>query len=184
MFQNKEKKELNTEELKKPASEEPASPTKRGLLNEIEQQLEECQKLRDEYLTGWKRERANFLNYKRDETERISELVKFANEGLILKILYILDNIYIAEEKLSPNLKKNQWVRGILRIKTQVLDFLKNQGVEEIKCLGEKFNPNFQEIVEETKKLCFEPGIVVEEIKRGYLLRGKVIRAARVKISK
>ncbi len=157
---------------------------KKDKIKKIEKQLEECQKLRDEYLNGWKKERASFLNYKKDETERIGELVKFANQGLILKILHILDNIYIAERKLPKELENNQWVEGVLQIKNQTIDFLKNQGVEEIKCLGEKFNPNLQEIVEETKKPGFEPGIVVEEIKKGYLLRGKVIRAAKVKISK
>ncbi len=162
----------------------PEKGKKKDKIKEIEKQLEESQKLRDEYLTGWKRERASFLNYKKEETERIGELVKFANQELILKILHILDNIYIAERKLPKELKNNQWVGGVLQIKNQTLDFLKNQGVEEIKCLGEKFNPNFQEIVEETKKLGFEPGIVVEEIKKGYLLRGKIIRAAKVKISK
>ncbi len=153
-------------------------------IEELKKQLEECQKLRDEYLTGWKRERANLLNYKKEETERISKLVKFANEELILKFLHILDNIYIAEEKLPPNLKENQWVRGILRIKTQILDFLKKEGVEEMKVLGKKFDPNFHEIVGETKKLGFEPDVVVEEIKRGYLLNGNVIRVAKIKISK
>ncbi len=162
MFQNKEKKELNT----------------------IESQLEKCQKLRDEYLTGWKKERASFLNYKKEETERISKMMKFANEELILKFLHILDNIYIAEEKLPPNLKENQWVIGILRIKTQILNFLKKEGVEEMKVLGKKFDPNFQEIVGETKKKGFEPGIIVEEIERGYILNGKVIRAAKVRVAK
>ena len=49
----------------------------------------------EEYLNGWKRERADFLNYKKDEMERIGQLVKYSNEELILKIIPILDNIYL-----------------------------------------------------------------------------------------
>ena len=153
-------------------------------IEDLERQLKECQKVRDEYLAGWKRERASFLNYKKEETERISKLVKFANEELVLKILHILDNICVAEEKLPPNLEENQWVRGILKIKTQILDFLKKEGVEEMKVLGKKLDPNFQEIVGETKKKGFESGIVVDEIKKGYFLNGKVIRPAKVRVSK
>ena len=150
----------------------------------IKKQLEESQKLRDEYLDSWKRERAAFLNYKKEEAERVGEFVKFANQELISKILPILDNIYIAEKKLPKDLKNNQWVEGILKIKSQILDFLKNQGIEEIKCLGEKFDPNFQEAIEEVKKSDSESGIIIEEIKKGYLLHGKVIRPAKVKIAK
>lgn len=150
----------------------------------IKKQLDESQKLRDEYLDSWKRERAAFLNYKKEEAERVGEFVKFANQELISKILPILDNIYIAEKKLPKDLKNNQWVEGILKIKSQILDFLKNQGIEEIKCLGEKFDPNFQEAIEEVKKSDSESGIIIEEIKKGYLLHGKVIRPAKVKIAK
>jgi len=184
MRKDKEKKKEDTiKEIKKPA------PKGRGSLNEIERQLAECQKLRDEYLNSWKKERASFLNYKKEESERISGLMKFANEELILKILPVLDNIYFAEKKLPKELKSNQWVEGILKIKTQILDFLKSQGVEEIKCLGEKFDPNFQEAVEEVepafaKASVGKSGIVIEEIKKGYKLHNKIIRPAKVKISK
>jgi len=155
-------------------------------------QLAECQKIRDEYLNSWKKERANFLNYKKEESERISGLMKFANEELILKILPILDNLEIAArqnflpENLSGQEKErfNQFIQGFLQIKTQILDFLKNQGVEEIKCLGEKFDPNFQEAVEEVEKKNTKPGTVIEEVKKGYKLNGRVIRPAKVKISK
>ncbi|MBZ9577625.1 nucleotide exchange factor GrpE [Patescibacteria group bacterium] len=143
----------------------------------LKKQLEEC-------LENWKRERAAFLNYKKEEAERVGEFVKFANQELILKILPILDNIYIAEKKLPRELKGNLWVQGFLKTKTQILDFLKKERVEEIKCLGEKFDPSFQEAVGEIKKPGSEPGIVIEEIKKGYTLHGRVLRPAKVKIAK
>ena len=74
--------------------------------------------------------------------------------------------------------------KGFLKIKTQILDILKNQGLEEIESRGKKFDPNFQEAVEIIKKKGYESGIVIEEIQKGYLLHGKVIRPAKVKISK
>jgi len=56
--------------------------------------------------------------------------------------------------------------------------------VEEIKSLGEKFNPNFQEIVEITEKSGVDSGIIIEEIQKGYKLHGKVLRPAKVRVTK
>ncbi len=151
---------------------------------EIERQLKKCQKLEDEYLNGWKRARADFLNYKKEETERIAELIKYGNEEFILKLLPILDSLHIAEKELPKELKNNQWAEGILETKNQILDFLKNQGIEEIKSLGEEFNPSFHEAVEAVEKNNHESGIVIEEIKKGYLLYGRVLRPAKVKVVK
>jgi len=160
----KEKKEENLEELKK--------------------KLEECTKLKDEYLAGWQRARADLLNYKKEELERIGELIKYADVGIISKILPILDNFEIAEKKLPENLKNDENIKGLLQIKNQLQDFLKSQGVEEIKCLGEKFDPNFHEIVEEVEAKEKESGIVLEEIQKGYLFHDRLLRPAKVKINK
>jgi len=145
--------------------------------------LGECQKQRDEYLAGWQRSRADFLNYKKDEMERISEILKYADEEFILKILPILDNFEKAKKAIPPD-KKDKYLEGFLQIKTQLQDFLKNQGVEKIKALEKKFDPNFHEVVEEVEVKGKESGIIIEEVKKGYLLNGKVIRPAKVKIIK
>jgi len=192
-------KEINKEKQKEPAftkasdSDPPATlpqagPSDKGKkeesLEETKKKLEECQKLKDEYLAGWQRERAELLNYKREEMERIGEILKYADVGLILKILPILDNFEIAEKKLPENLKNDENIKGVLQIKAQIQDFLKNQGVEEIKSIGERFDPNFQEIVEIVETPRVNSGIVVEEIQKGYKINGKVLRPARVKVAK
>ena len=140
-------------------------------------------KKKDEYLENWKRERASFLNYKKEEGERIDKVIKFVNQALILEILNILDNIYIAEEKLPKDLEENEWVKGILNTKNQILEFLKNQGVEQIDCLKKEFDPNFHEAVEMIESNS-KSGIIIKEIKKGYILNGIVIRPAKVKIAK
>ena len=150
----------------------------------FEKQLEECQKKKDEYLAGWQRERADFLNYKKGELERIGEIIKYGDLGLILKILPIADNFELAEKNLPENLKTDENVKGILQTKNQILDFLKNQGVEEIKSVGEKFDPNFHEVIEEVEVKDKESGIVIEEIQKGYKINGRLLRPAKVKISK
>ena len=171
-------------------------------IEELKKQLEECQKLREEYLAGWQRARADFLNYKKEEIERIEEILKYADVGLILKILPILDNFEIAEKKLPENIKNEENVKGILQIKNQILEFLKNQGVEEIKAVGEAFDPNLHEVMEEIEP-AFAPasaeatagkkategkeiksGVIIEEIQKGYKINGRLLRPAKVKVTK
>jgi molecular chaperone GrpE len=169
MAEEKKEKELNLEELKK--------------------KLEEYKKQKAEYLAGWQRSRADFLNYKKEEIERIEEILKYADEELILKFLLILDNFYLVEKRLSENLKKDESVKGILQVKTQILDLLKNQGVKEIKVkIGDKFNPNFQEAVEaesaSAEASADKAGTILEEIQKGYTLHDKVLRPAKVKVAK
>ena len=147
-----------------------------------EKELAECQKKRDEYLAGWQRARADFLNYKKEEAERMKEIIKYANEDFILKLLPILDNFEKAQEA-SSELEDDEYLKGFLQIKTQLRDFLKSLGVEEVESVGKKFDPNFHEVVEEVEKEG-ESGIIVEETQKGYLLEGKLIRPAKVKIIK
>ncbi|OGZ18865.1 MAG: nucleotide exchange factor GrpE [Candidatus Nealsonbacteria bacterium RBG_13_42_11] len=151
---------------------------------DLKKKLEECEKKAAEYLAGWQRERADFLNYKKEEMERIAGLVVYANEGMILKILPILDNFNVAEKKLPENLKKDEHIKGLLQIKNQIQDLLKNQGLEEIKSLGEKFDPNLHEVVEEVEMKDKEPGTIIEEIQKGYKINGHLLRPAKVKVIK
>lgn len=147
-------------------------------------ELEECRKKAEEYLAGWQRSRADLLNYKKEEMERIGELISYSTEELILKVLPVLDNFEIIEKKLPENLKEDENVKGILQIKNQILDFLKSQGVEEIKSAGEKFDPNLHEVVEEVEEKSREAGSIIEEVQKGYRINSRLLRAAKVKLSK
>lgn len=156
---------------------------------DLQQRLKECEEKTKEYLSGWQRSRADFLNYKKEEMERIGELIKYASEELILKILPILDNFYLVEKNLPENLRNEENIKGILQIKNQIQDFLKSQGVEELNFLGQKFDPNFMEVIEEVEPASAEAsagksGIVVEEIQKGYKINGRLLRPAKVRVVK
>jgi len=153
-------------------------------LKHIRKELEECQKEANEYLAGWQRTKADLLNYKKEEAKRILNILEYAKEELILKILPILDNFEKAEKEVPEKLKKENYLNGIFQIKSQLEDFLDKEGVEEIKSLGEDFNPKFHEAVqvEKTESNC--PEKIIEVIQKGYKMKGKVVRAAKVKVSK
>jgi len=168
-------------------------------IEELKKKLQEFEKQKCEYLACWQREKADFLNYKKEEMERVGEFLKYANEAFILKILMILDNFELAarqnfpSENLSGQEKEQlkKVMDGFLQIKKQIQDFLKSQGVEEVKTIGEIFNPNLHEAVEdvssevlakEGKKI--DSGVIIEEIQKGYKINGRLLRPAKVKVTK
>ena len=148
------------------------------------QELKKCQKAKEEYLAGWQRERADFLNYKRGELARVEELLKYADTGLILKLLPILDNFEVSEKKLPKDLEKNKNIKGLLQIKTQIKDLLKAKGIEPIESLRNKFDPSLHEIVEAVEIQEGKSGTIIEEVQKGYKIHGKILRPARVKVAK
>lgn len=146
-----------------------------------EEELAECQKRAEEYLNGWKRAKADFLNYQKDEAKRLEEFVKFANEDLILEMIDVYDNLRSAYTTLSvpeDDERLNRWVDGILQVASHFRRVLKKYGVEKIKTAGEKFDPLLHEAVEGSDS----EGGRLEEIRAGYMMHGKVIRPARVKL--
>ena len=145
--------------------------------------LGECQEKMEEYKAGWLRAKADYANLQKRTVASSSEAIKFANASLILEILPVVDNFNSAYEALPAELENNDWAKGIGFIKQQMEKLLENNKVVAIKAVGEKFDPNYHEAVEEVKS-AEKKGIVVEEILRGYEMNGKVIRAAKVKVAK
>ncbi|MDP2735398.1 MAG: nucleotide exchange factor GrpE [bacterium] len=151
---------------------------------EAPKQLEKAIQERDEYLAGWQRSRADLMNYKKEEMERIGGLMRYAQEELLLKLLPVLDNLERAEKQASSQDKESSIVQGCLLVISQLREFLRNQGVETLHTEGEKFNPELHEAIGEEAVEGKEPGAVLEEVERGYLFLGKLLRPAKVKIAK
>ncbi len=151
---------------------------------EIEKKLEECEKKKQEFFLGWQREKADFINYKKKEGERIIELAEAIKKDMLLKILPTLDSFNLAEKNIPTKEKDDKNLKGLLLIKKQLEEFLKNQGVEEIPC-DKKFDPRLHEaigeIVDKDKE---KEGMIAEELEKGYRFNGIVIRPAKVKVYK
>ncbi|MBU1177764.1 nucleotide exchange factor GrpE [Patescibacteria group bacterium] len=146
-------------------------------------ELAECQAKIEEYRAGWQRAKADYANLQKRTAANNIEAIKFANASLVLDLLPIVDNFCSAYKALPTELESDDWVKGIGFIKQQLEKFLEDNKVTAIKAVGEKFDPNFHEAVEQVKSEK-KKGIVVEEILRGYELDGKVIRVAKVKVAK
>lgn len=150
-------------------------------IEELKKKIEECEKTREEYLDGWKRAKADLINYKKDEAQRMEQFFKFSNEQLLTELIAVLDSL---EMGLKMMKKDDTEQTGMNIIKGQIEDLLKRYGLEKIKIrAGEIFDPKNQEAVseEESDKLV---NTIMEEISAGYSLNGKVVRPAKVIISK
>ena len=145
--------------------------------------LSRCESERDEYLDGWKRAKAELLNYKKDEFRRLEEMAKYSEEVVVRELLPVLDSFDLA--LVSEDLKEDKKSeRGIYLIRQQLKDALQKVGLEQIEVkIGDDFNPLFHEAVMQVEAET-DSGKIAEEMERGYRLNGKVIRPARVKVSK
>jgi len=150
-------------------------------IEELNKKFEQCGKEREEYLNGWKRAKADLINYQKDEAKRFEEILKFGHIDLIRDFIPVLDSFDLA---LSVLEKEGKAEKGIYMIRSQMEDVLKKRGVERIiVTVGALFDPNLHESIGEVESN--EPaGSIALEVERGYLLNGRVIRPARVKLSK
>lgn len=139
----------------------------------LKKKIEELEQKNKEYLTGWQRVKADYINREREIERQRSEWLEFANVSLILEILPIYEHF---NQALKHKNKNEDFVKGIEQIKKQFDEFFKKLGIEKIKTIGEKFNPEFHEAVEKKG----EEGIIIEEVSPGYKMNGKVIKVAKV----
>ncbi len=143
-------------------------------------ELEESKKQAEEYLNNWKRERADFVNYKNNENKRVEEFLKFSTEGIIMELIDVVDGIEVARNNLPKSKELKEWTEGFDSSMDKLDKFLKKFKVEKINVEGEKFDPLLHEAVEVRDK----DGDRIEEIRPGYTMHDKVIRPARVRIIK
>ena len=148
-------------------------------VKKLRDELARCEADKKEYLDGWQRAKADLSNYKKDEARRFDEFIKFAAEGVIAEIVPALDSFDLALRHGMPK----DVERGIVMIRSQIEDTLRRRGLEVLQPLGQMFDPAYHESLGEVEADSRE-GIVAEVLQPGYLLNGKVLRPARVKISK
>lgn len=140
----------------------------------------EYEALQDKYLRAC----AELENTKKRLEKEKVDSVKYANDSLILEFLPILDNLEIAEKHIKEAKDFKAVQEGVDMIQLQMQDFLKEIGVERIKTVGEKFDPHQHEVVEVVESLDKGDELIVEELKPGYKINGRLLRPALVKIGK
>ncbi|MBW3023180.1 nucleotide exchange factor GrpE [Candidatus Woesearchaeota archaeon] len=138
----------------------------------------EDQKKIEELTNDLKRLQAEFENHKKRTAKEKCEIINCASEDMIKKILPVIDSF----EQALKNTESKDFVKGIELIYAQLFSALQDSGLKPIECVGEKFDPYTQEVlIHENSE---QDDVVLEELQKGYMLNGKVIRTAKVKIGK
>ncbi|MFC1662716.1 nucleotide exchange factor GrpE [Patescibacteria group bacterium] len=132
----------------------------------------------DEYLAGWQRAKADYLNYKKQVEKEKEELAKFATVAMILDFLPLHTNFKRAAEHIPENEKEKDWVKGIIAIKKQLDDMLSNLNIKEVET--KHFNPWFHEAVEHRPSDKHKPNDIIGVVEPGYQMQENIIQAAKV----
>jgi len=160
---------------------EPAAELAR--LQELEEKAKEAERLYDRLL----RLQAEFENYKKRVAREREEFIKFANESLLLEMLPVLDNLERALHLAHSGIGPESLLEGVELTLRLFHATLERAGVKTIECVGQTFDPHFHEAlltVPPEAGTDHDEDVVVEEIRRGYVLEGRVLRPAQVKVAK
>jgi len=161
------------------------SPTK--LLADIEALTAERDTARsqvEEYLAALQRERAEFQNFRRRTAEERERELGLAGEDLIRKVLAVADDFDRAIEARPTDLGDNGWTEGIVAIDRKLRALLESEGVSPIDAApGRPFDPREHDAIANVQGTERAEGEIVEEVRRGYRLRDRVIRPALVAVA-
>lgn len=151
-----------------------------ALVKKIEKLEEEVKINYDKYL----RSQAELENIIKRNKKDKEEWIKYSNETLIKDLLQVIDNLEKALSHSTNEKSLNALIEGVELTLKGLKDTLSKSGLEEVKALGEKFDPLFHHAVQTTMSNSVEKGRILQEFQKGYTLNQRLIRPAMVIISK
>lgn len=161
-----------------------AAKTKPKHTKALEKKLEELAQQNKEYLDKLLRLKAEFENYKKRMLKEQSLAVKYASEGIIGRLLPIIDNLDRALQAIEEGLEASKIIDGVKLTHQDIKKVLQDCFVEEINPQGEPFDPAEHEAVMTVNSNSHKEDHVVEVLQKGYKLDGKIVRPAKVSICK
>lgn len=152
-------------------------------LKELSCALEEEKKRSEEYLTRLKYVQADFENLKKRVDRQIEDVAKYCTERLVLELLDIADELEMAVKSSCSSNSNDSLIQGVKMTLKKLRKVLESEGVSQIECIGKPFDPTKHTAVAKIERDDVDEFTVVEEVRKGYIMRGKVIRPSIVKIA-
>jgi len=154
---------------------------KHDLEDKLALALQTINELNDKLL----REKAESINYRKRKDDEVSRLLKYKDEEMILDMLPIIDNFESAIKMDDTNLtdEVSKFLEGFKMIYGNLITVLEKYNIKPIDGINKPFDPTYHQAVLTEKIDNVEPGMVVDVLRKGYLLKDKVLRPAMVKVS-
>jgi|SRR3989344_1215846 len=151
-----------------------------GKITKIRKELEVCRSEKEEYLAGWQRAKADYINAGRTLGERLEDSARVAKTGVLHQFLEIVDSI---EQALADPTADSQWATGVRLTYEKCIAMLKQHGVEAIELVDKTFDPRYHEAVDTILADKIEDDHkIAEEFQKGYTISGRVLRPTKVKV--
>ena len=151
-------------------------------IEELQEQLKKKDVELVEQKSDFLREKADLENFRKRLVKEKADAVQFANERLLKELVEIDDNMNRALN--TPNTSLEGLKEGVEMIQKQFATFLKNQKVEPVEAIGKPFDPSLHEVMTQLESEEHKENTVIQEYSTGYTLNGRILRSAKVVISK
>ena len=153
-------------------------------IKKLKEELKVCKAERQEYLDGWQRSKADFLNLKKRSSDDLLEFKDRVSESFVSDLLPVLDSFDMAfKNQEAWESAPLQWRKGIEYIHSQMMSLLENNHVQVLNPVGEVFDPNTHHSVSnikvEDKSL---DGKIVDVVLKGYKIKDRILRPAHVNV--
>jgi len=148
-------------------------------VDKMEQLTAELQEMNDKYIRLY----AEFDNYRKRVNKDKEELIKYANEGIIYQLLIVIDTLEIAL-KHSNDKTSSGLIQGVENTLREFLRTLEKFGLTPIEAVNKPFDPSLHEAISVVEQNDIKENLVVEEFRKGYIFKEKVLRPSLVSVSK
>jgi molecular chaperone GrpE len=153
-------------------------------LEQIREQLQEQQRITAEAQENFLRARADIENYRKRARQEMDEVRRYGLGDLVANLLPVLDDLERAQEAAQSSQNAEALREGVALIYSKLQDVLGKAGVEPIEAVGQPFDARYHEAIMQVEAgKGHEPNMVVEELRRGYRIHDRVLRASLVKVS-
>ncbi len=166
------------------SKEQAQSAPKKEEVQQLHRQVEELIKEKDEIFEKLQRVAADYENFQKRTPKQIADTIAYEKEKIIKTLLPALDNFEHTLQNAHSAENLDVIIKGVRIIYDQMLDILKAHGVEQIKALGQKFDPALHEAMMQKTEDDRQDNTVLEEFQKGYKLNGRVIRPSKVIVNK
>ena len=159
-------------------SKEPQEQTQ-----DLEERLVQEEEKAQDYLRRLKYLQADFENYRKRTEKEVNELTVRCNEKLVAQLLCVVDDLERAIDSGKESDDALALLKGVEMIQQNLTIMLEKEGLEHIDSVGKVFDPKFHDIVVKIPRNDCEEGLVLEEVRRGFVFKGRVLRPCMVNIS-